>query len=83
MEINGKWDEYPVQWDEETFFFRHKANKYALKKAKEWLSRNSGIKTRRIFTEAEWAEHRTALVAAWFLIILFGIGIIAGLIASI
>ena len=71
MEINGKWEDYPVQWDEKDFFFRHKANEYALKKAKEWLSRNTNIKERRIFTEAEWVEHRISVAIAWILVVSF------------
>lgn len=73
MEINGKWEEYPVQWDEKYFFLRSEANKYALKKAKEWLSRNTQIKEKRIFTKEEWVIHNITLTIAWILIVSFGI----------
>lgn len=71
IEINGKWEDYPVQWDEKDFFFRHEANKYALKKSKEWLSRNTQIKEKRIFTKGEWVEHKISLALAWIIGFLF------------
>jgi type IV secretory pathway component VirB8 len=82
MEINGKWEEYPVQWDEETFFLRRKANEYALKKSKEWLSENTGIKEKRIFTEAEWFEHKASLAFAWIITILFVVVAVAAVFMS-
>lgn len=83
METNGVWDDYPVQWDEKKFVFRSEADKYALLKAKEWLSKNSNIKLKRIFTEEEWAVHKLALTTALVLIISFGILVIFAAISSI
>ncbi len=83
MEINGVWEDYPVQWDERTFILRSEADKYALLKAKEWLSRNSNIKLKRIFTEEEWFIHRLALTTAWILIVGFGILVIFAVLSSI
>jgi len=71
VEINGKWDEYPIQWDEKTFFWRYEANKYALDKSKEWLSKKSQIKKGRIFTKEEWVIHKICLTIAWILGISF------------
>jgi hypothetical protein len=83
MKINEKWEEYPVQWDEETFFLRHKANEYALKKSKEWLSRNSQIKEKRIFTESEWFEHKVSMFFAWIITVLFVAVVITTILFSI
>jgi len=82
MEINGIWDDYPVQWDEKTFLLRSEADKYALLKTKEWLSRNSNIKLTRIFTEEEWFIHRLCLTFLWVMAAGFGIAVIFGLISS-
>lgn len=82
MEINGVWDDYPVQWDERTFILRSEADKYALLKAKEWLSRNSNIKLGRIFTEEEWFIHRLCLIFLWIIGIGFGLALIFGIISS-
>ena len=82
MEINGVWDDYPVQWDEKTFLLRSEADKFALIKAKEWLSKNSSIKLNRIFTEEEWAIHKICLTFLWIVGIGFGIVIIFGILAS-
>lgn len=81
METNGVWDDYPVQWDEKTFLLRSEADKYALLKAKGWLSKNSDIKLKRIFTEEEWFIHRLCLTFLWVMAAGFGIMIIFSIFA--
>ncbi|MBW6442005.1 hypothetical protein K0B04_03855 [Patescibacteria group bacterium] len=80
MDINGKWEDFPIQWDEKTFFFRHDANNYALQKSKECLSENTQIKKNKIFTKEEWVIHKICVVISWALIISFSLVTIIALI---
>ncbi len=82
METNGVWDDYPVQWDEKKFVFRSEADKYALLKAKEWLSKNSNIKLKRIFTEEEWVIHKICIVFLWMIFSVIGIVVLLSLISQ-
>jgi len=52
---DGKYEDFPVEWDE-TFFSKGKANDFALKNSKDWISRNTGVKN--VFTNQEWAEEK-------------------------
>jgi hypothetical protein len=74
-----KWEDFPMQWSDEIFFSRKKADDYALIKTKQWLSGNSGIKEKRIFTKEEWASHKLAV----FIGLLFLIPIILVVVLSL
>ena len=52
---DGNYEDFPMECNE-TFFSKIKANDYALKNAKDWISRNTGIKN--VFTKQEWADER-------------------------
>ncbi len=77
-----KWEDFPMQWGDETFFSRRKADDYALIKAKQWLSGNSGIKEKRIFTKEEWASHKLAVFLGLLFLVPVILAIILGLIYS-
>lgn len=75
-----RWEDFPMQWGEETFFSRKKADDYALIKAKQWLSGNSGIKEKRIFTTEEWTSHKLAVFLGLLFLIPIIIAIFLGII---
>ena len=65
---DSKREDFPMEWNE-TFFSKGKANDYALKNAKDWISRNTGIKN--VFTQQEWADERFKRIFISFVIIFF------------
>ena len=77
-----KWEDFPMQWGEETFFSRKKADDYALIKSKEWLSRNSGIKEKRIFTKEEWGSHQLAVFLGLLFLVPIVLAIVIGLMSA-
>ncbi len=52
---DGSYEDFPMEWNEH-FFTKGKANDFALKSAKDWVSRNTGIK--KVFTKQEWADEK-------------------------
>ena len=78
----NKWEDFPMQWGDETFFSRKKADDYALIKSKQWLSGNSGIKESRIFTKEEWVSHKLAIFLGLLFLVPLIMLVIIGLVVS-